>query len=76
MLGKLSRVTKTVEVDGEQTPLLIVHWSTLEPNPTEVNPLLAKVGVVIVTEPDTKLQLPVPTAGIFPASVAVTEQID
>ena len=27
-------------------------------------------------EPETKVQLPVPTAGVFPASVAVVEQMD
>ena len=37
-------------------------------------PEVGEEGVVIVPEPLTKVQVPVPVVGVFPASVAVVPQ--
>ena len=63
-------VSTTSEVLGVHTPLLIVQRNVaLVPTGTPVTPLLLAVGAVIVAVPLTKLQLPVPLTGTFPASV-------
>ena len=73
-VGKLSRIIATVEVDGGHTPLDMVHCRTCVPVLIPVNPEAGEVGVVITSDPETKVQEPVPTAGVFPASVAVVAQ--
>jgi hypothetical protein len=73
VVGKGSRTIATVEVEGGQTPLLMVHCKTFVPTAIAVSPEVADVGVVIVAAPEINVQLPVPTAGVFPASVAIAE---
>ena len=70
VLGLRSRCTETVELEFGQLPLPIVHCNTFIPAPNAVKPVLNKFGEVIVAIPDTKLQVPVPTAGLFPFKVA------
>jgi hypothetical protein len=65
-VGLAKLVMLTVEVLGGHTPLLMVHWKMFVPVPKAVTPLAGFVGVVIVPKPDTKLQLPVPIAGVLP----------
>ena len=64
----------TVEVEGEQGGFEIVHSKTFGPTPSPVKPDIGDVGVVIVPVPLTSVHNPVPTAGMFPANVAVVEQ--
>ena len=63
----------TVEIDGGHTPLLIVHCKTFVPIAIAVIPVTFNVGVVIVTVPETTVQLPVPTPGKFPFKIVVGE---
>ena len=64
-----------VDVEFGQTPLPIVHINTFTPIPTPVTAEFGEVGVVGTPEPDTKLQVPVPTAGVFPANTLAVAQI-
>jgi hypothetical protein len=52
-------------------PLLISHCNTVEPTDKPDIPLVPVVVEAINPLPDTMLQLPVPTEGIFPLSVVV-----
>ena len=55
-----------------QAPLLIVHLKVeLAPTVNPVTPLVGDDGVVIAAVPDTTVHTPLPTAGVFPAKVAV-----
>lgn len=65
-VGLAKLVMLTVELLGEQMPLLMVHANTLVPTPKPVTPLVGLVGVVMVPAPATSVQLPVPTAGVLP----------
>ena len=75
IVGKSSRTIATVDADAGHTPLLIVHRKTFTPTPNAVIPVVSKVGVVIVPAPDTNVQLPVPTAGVFPFKLIIVAQI-
>ena len=72
-VGFGSRIMATVEIDGGQTPLLMVHCNTFVPTDIAVMPVTFKVVVVIITKPEITVQLPVPTPGKFPFNVAVGE---
>jgi hypothetical protein len=74
-VGKLSLVMVTFEIEFGQTPLLIVHLKTFAPTPKAVMPVVGEVGVVIKPAPEIKVQLPVPTAGVFPFMVYVVAQM-
>jgi len=63
----------TVEVDGGQVPLEIVHWKTFVPVLSAVIPVVGDVGVIIVPPPDTNVHKPVPTTGVLPVIVAVAK---
>jgi hypothetical protein len=79
VVGTASASIKTVDVDGAQTPLLIVHINTfgiLVLVPNAVTPEFGNVGDAIVPAPDINVQLPVPMAGVFPASVAKLAHTD
>ncbi len=73
-VGLVSLKISTVEVDGGQTPLLIVHWKILELNPNPVTPLVSNVGVVTTPAPEIKLHKPVPMVGVLAVIVAVVAQ--
>lgn len=66
----------TVEAEGGHTPLDITHLNTLVPTPRPVICVVGELGVTIVPEPPSKVQLPVPTVGAFAAMVAVVAQTD
>ena len=68
-VGIESRIIITSSVDGGQIPLLIVHLKVLDPTLSPVIPEVGEDGDVIVPEPPIKLQLPLPTAGVFAANV-------
>ncbi len=74
IVGKSSRTIATVEIEAAQTPLVIRHLKTLVPTPNPVIVVLGKVGDVMVPAPETKVQLPVPTAGVLAFMVAVVAQ--
>lgn len=65
----------TSSVDGVQLPLVIVQRKVaVEPTINPVIPEVAEDGVVIVAVPETTVQEPVPTEGMFAAKVAVVTQ--
>ena len=68
-VGKSSRVMVTFEIEGGQTPLLIVHLKTFAPTPIAVISVVGEVGEVINPAPEINVQLPVPTAGVLPVMV-------
>jgi hypothetical protein len=74
VLGAATPVIVTVEEEGGQGALEIVHWNTLGPTPNPVTPEFGEDGVVIVPAPLTSVHAPVPAVGVFPASVAVVPQ--
>src|SRR6202008_1156640 len=74
-VGKLSLVIIiSSEVEG-QTPLAIVQRKVFAPTPIAVKPDVGELIVVITPLPDIKVQVPVPTAATFPASVPVVAQM-
>ena len=76
VVGTASACIKTVDVDGGQTPLLIVHWKIFVPVPRAESPDVGDVVAKILPAPNTNVQLPVPIAGTFPANVAELAQTD
>ena len=56
--------------------MVIVQRNVLAPTPNPVTPELGELGAVIVPLPLTKLQMPVPTVGVFPANVVVAVHND
>ena len=60
---------------GVQVPLLIVQVKVFTPVVKPVTPDVGLLGVVTVAVPAVTVQSPVPTVGIFAASVAVAEHI-
>src|ERR1051325_3976428 len=73
VVGAASRVMTTVSLEDPHEPLLTVHLKRFGPTPRAVTVDVGLPGVVIVPEPLTRLQVPVPTEGVFPARVAVVE---
>lgn len=53
-----------------QVPLEIVHRKVLTPTLRFVTPEVGEVGFVTVALPVMTVHTPVPTTGLFPASVA------
>ena len=76
VVGAATPVMVTVEVDGEQGGLTMLHMNTFAPTPNPVTPDVGEEGVVIVPAPLTNVHVPVPVVGAFPANVAVVPQID
>ena len=71
-VGMSATLITISSVDEAQDPLVIVHRSVAEdPGTSPVTPEVDKVGVVTVAVPEITDHDPVPTAGAFPASVAV-----
>jgi hypothetical protein len=58
-----------------QVPLLIVHTKLFTPTLRFVTPDAGLPGVVTDPPPVKTVHAPVPTVAVFPASVAVVEQI-
>jgi hypothetical protein len=73
-VGAAFLVIITVSVVEEHGGLLIVQTNTVEPTPSPVTPDVGDEGVVTDPVPLTTVQVPVPTVGVFPASVAVVAQ--
>ena len=73
-VGKSKRVIVILSLEGAQTPFEILHRKVLTPTVKPVTPDVGEVGVVTVAPPTTTVQSPVPTIGLFPASVAVVAQ--
>ena len=63
-------MTETVEIETAHTPLPIVHCNTFVPTPTALNEVFGALILPMVAIPDTTLQVPVPTAGLFAFKVA------
>lgn len=61
--------------DGAHVPFEMVHRKVFTPMLKPVTPEVGDEGVVTVPEPAITVQVPVPTVGVFPASVAVEAQI-
>ena len=59
------------ETDEAQGVLLIDQVRTVIPGEIFVTVVFLSKGFVIVPDPDTKTQMPVPLVGAFPAKVAV-----
>ena len=67
----MSLVIVIVSLDGGHDALLIVHTNVLAPGVSPVTPDAGLFGVVTEAPPAITLHIPVPTAGVFPARVAV-----
>jgi len=63
-----------VSLDAGQVALVIVQTKLFTPTDNPVTPEVGELGVVTVALPVMTVHAPVPTAGVFPASVAVVEQ--
>ena len=64
-----------VDVEGGQTPLLMLHWNTLDPNPSVITCELGDVGATTNPGPEITVHEPEPTAGVFAFKVAVDAQV-
>jgi len=58
-------------VDGVHTPLEMVQRNVFTPKLNPVTPDVGEDGVVTTPVPAITLHIPVPTTGVFAASVAV-----
>lgn len=71
IVGAGSTVIVTLDIEGAQEPLLIVHSNTFVPVPKFVIVVVADEADVIVPVPETSVHIPVPTTGTLPITVAV-----
>ena len=74
VVGEASLVTMTVSFDAAQVPFEIVQTKLFAPTDSPVTPEVGELGVVTVALPAMTVHAPVPTAGVFPPSVAIVEQ--
>ena len=58
-----------------QVPLEIVHAKTFAPVPRFKTEVVGELASAKVPEPEINVQIPVPIVAVFPAKVAVAEQI-
>ena len=72
----MSRKIVISSVDGVHTPLEIVQRKVFTPKLKPVTPDVGDVGVVTTPVPAITVHAPVPTVGVFPASVAIVVQSD
>jgi len=75
-VGDASRVIVTVSLDEGHVPLLMVHTKVFAPTLNPVTPEVGLPAVVTDALPTITVQAPVPTAGAFPARVALVAQTD
>jgi hypothetical protein len=75
-VGRLSLVITTPSVEGGQAPLLIVQMKIFGPGPRPVIPLPGWDGFAMDPLPERSVQIPEPTAGVFPARVAESAHTD
>jgi hypothetical protein len=61
---------------GAQGALVMVHTNVLVPTLKPVTPEVGEPGVVTTPVPAVTVHVPVPTAAVLPASVAVLAQTD
>lgn len=71
VVGRSKTVIVTSSVEAVQVPLAIVQRKVTAPLTNPVTPEVGEFAEVIVAVPDTTVQVPVPDAGVLPASVAV-----
>ena len=71
IVASASTLIVTSSEDVGHVPFDVVHVNTFAPTPNPVTPDVGEEGVVIVPVPDVNVQVPVPTAGVLPAKVAV-----
>jgi hypothetical protein len=71
VVGLATPVMITSSLLGVQVPLEIVQRKVFGPTPSPVIVEVALVEEVIFPDPLTRLHIPVPVEGTFPASVAV-----
>lgn len=62
-------------MDAGQTPLVICHSNTFDPNPSVITCEFGEVGTIIIPGPVITFQTPTPTTGVLAANVAVLAQI-
>jgi hypothetical protein len=62
-----------VDVFAGQTPFLILHLKLFIPTAALFTKLFGELGLVMFKKPDSKLQVPTPGKGMFPASIAPGE---
>jgi hypothetical protein len=65
----------TVSVVDGQVPFTIVHEKLLAPAFIAVTPDVGEFKDVTDPDPPMNVHVPVPTVGVFPASVVAEEQI-
>ena len=70
-VGGVLRKIVMSSVEGVHTPLEMVHRKIFAPKLNPVTPEEGDVGVVTTPVPAMTVHAPVPTIGLFPASVAV-----
>ena len=70
-VGGVSRKMVMSSVEGVHTPLEMVHRKIFAPKLNPVTPEEGDAGVVTTPVPAMTVHAPVPTIGLFPASVAV-----
>jgi hypothetical protein len=75
MFGIESTLIITVSVVDGHVPLEIVQEKMFAPAFMAVIPEDGELIVVTEPDPPTNIHVPVPTVGVFPASVAAEEQI-
>ena len=67
-------ILSILEEELTQGELEMVQRKTFAPTPNPVTPELAALAELIVPVPETNVQFPVPTVGVFPSRVAVVAQ--
>lgn len=75
VVGLAATLMVTIEEEDGQVPLEMVQAKRFTPALNPVTPELNNPGIVTVPLPITTVHKPVPTLGLFPASVAVVPQI-
>lgn len=64
-----------MEVEGGQTPFVIVHWNVFNPTARFTTDDVGELGVCTIEPPVNTDQVPFPTIGVFPAKTVPVAQI-